>query len=313
MKTKSRNKKSKENKYNITKKIHGGICPPESNVIGITYGGILGSLSKIFDTEKLKNIWNVLNTDEIKFMKCIQTIYLILKNNVYPNTKIYTGNTNTEELKNKLKNIQGQNIKKFKDLKEKLQDFYIPVVNGNMDTTIYGEYKQKIQPIHVVLIRNQFIEILKIFREVNDGKFYYADFNNEENKQKLDTFVVNFYGFGCNLIAFMKNIKDFSNIFSNIWNIGTYHNLFINIQTLLMHNFKFYSDSEFLRYECDDKSGKVVGLIQKQKGDNSYDDVKLMNNNHEVEKTLKDVLQTLFGQDIGRYIKYYPDILRQTQ
>jgi hypothetical protein len=203
-----------------------------------------------------------------------------------------------------------QNITNIDDLKKLLKDVYIPLEsNGKMNNQMYNYYKTSTEEIHKRLIRDQFIIILKMFRDHNNHKFY-PDYNPpESNKSDLDPFVNHFYNFGCGFIkdiVYIDYIADIPKFFHSFDTYGKYHEFFINVYSLCMHRIKYYSDNEFLSYECDDET--KVGKINTNPG---CDGVNFRNHHKELEDKLKRVLEILFGEDINKYIKDSPDILRQ--
>ncbi len=311
MKPKNKTKKN-INRRNFTKKYYGGLCVPESNVITITYGGILGTLNKIFDVKNLtlgqavaNTFWGIFSgrglrlPKQVTFMLSIYTIYSIILNIVDPNYKKPVPN-NPENFQRAFERITAVDIENLQKLKEALKNVIVPV------DLIKTEYEVLSRPFHKKLIRDQFVVILQMFREENNDKLY-ADFSQEENKTKLDPFVDHFYDYS---LAFMHrtmyfDIRDFGTIFGLLTNVGNYDALFIHIYSLLMHRLRFFADGDFVRYECD--SDKTQGILKHKTG---CDGANLMKHGHEVENSLKIVLEMLFGRDISQFIKYYPDTLR---
>jgi hypothetical protein len=318
MKTKKRIKKVNENKRKSTKKYNGGgECSLENNAVSITYGGILGCLRNIFKVENLElgnTIMNVVSgffrgksglPDQIKLITSIYTLYLIILNIVDPNY------LKTDEGGNEFNTIlKDKNENDFNDIQQFrliLQKVYI--LETDMQT-----YKKETERFHKRLLLNEFVKLLKIIREANNNNNnnLYLDFEIDQNKLLIQPYLDHFYTFSLNFVE--QTIKlDFRNLgrmLDSATHLNQYYNLFKNIYILSMHRLMFLTDSDFVEYECPEtgNSEDPIGIVNHDTWNTILpcDILKIARDNHNLENSLKYVLETLFGANISQGIKYYP-------
>ena len=145
--------------------------------------------------------------------------------------------------------------------------------------------------IHKRIIKKDFIEILKIFDDYNKGLYI------KPNEEILDKFVDYFFN---NYKRIINDInKPVTHLFDLIGLIGN-AGLLKDVYAIIRNRLVFLEDSEFESHIGDD--GRLNANV---KLNQCYAD-DITNNNREIENHLKNILTFFLGQDIQKYIKYYP-------